>query len=104
MIVVTSNDIPGKQIVRVFGVARGSTVRCKPIGEDLMAALRNLVGGEITEYTSMIAEAREQAFDRMVNHANEMGANAVVAMRFSTAEVVQGAAEILAYGTAVWIE
>ncbi len=104
MMVVTSNEIPGKRITHVFGVARGSTIRCKPIGEDLLASFRNLVGGEITEYTSMIAEAREQAFDRMIQHAREMGGNAVVAMRFSTTEVVQGAAEILAYGTAVRVE
>ncbi len=104
MIVVTTNDVPGKKILEIFGVARGSTIRCKAIGEDLLATLRNLTGGEITEYTSMIAEAREQAFDRMVEHAEKMGANAVVAMRFSTTEVVQGAAEILAYGTAVRVE
>lgn len=104
MIVVTTNEIPGKRIVRVFGVARGSTIRCKALGEDFLATLRNWVGGEIPEYTSMIAEAREQAFDRMIEHAQSMGANAILAMRFSTTEVVQGAAEILAYGTAVTLE
>ena len=104
MIVVTTDEVPGKKIVKVLGLASGSTIRCTHLGTDLMALLRNIAGGEIPEYTSMIAQAREQALDRMVERARQMGANGVVAMRFSTTEVMRGAAEILAYGTAVWIE
>lgn len=104
MIVVTTESLPGKKIVKVLGLAKGSTIRCTHVGTDLMAVLRNLVGGEIPEYTRVIAQAREQAIDRMVEQARQMGANAVVSMRFSTTEVMRGAAEILAYGTAVWVE
>ncbi|UCG41890.1 MAG: YbjQ family protein [candidate division WOR-3 bacterium] len=104
MTVVTTPDIPGKKIVKVVGLVRGNTIRARHIGHDFMAGLRNIVGGEITDYTKMLAEAREQALDRMLEDARRMGANAVVAMRFSTSAVMGGAAELVAYGTAVIAE
>jgi uncharacterized protein YbjQ (UPF0145 family) len=104
MIVVTSDTIPGKRIVRTLGLVRGNTIRARHIGRDIVAKLRGIVGGEITEYTKMIAEAREQAIDRMVEEAQSLGANAVVAIRFTTASMMQSAAELLAYGTAVIVE
>ena len=104
MIVVTTPDVPGRKIVRVVGLVRGNTIRARHIGHDLMAVLRNIVGGEITDYTKLLAEAREQSLDRMMEDARRLGANAIVAMRFSTAELMTGAAELLAYGTGVVIE
>lgn len=104
MIVVTSSGIAGKRIVRTIGLVRGSTVRSRHLGKDLLAFFRNLVGGEIDEYTKMLAEAREQALDRMVAEAEKAGANAVVDMRFGTSDITSGAAEIMTYGTAVIIE
>ena len=101
MMIVTTEAIPGKKVVKVLGLVRGNTIRCRHIGHDIMAAFRNLVGGEIKDYTKAIAEAREQALDRMTAQAEELGANAIVMIRFSTSEVVTHAAEILAYGTAV---
>ncbi len=101
MIIVTTEHIQGKEIEKVLGMARGNTVRARAVGKDIMAMLRNVVGGEVTEYTKMIAESREQALDRMMENAKEMGANAVVNVRFGTSMVMRGAAEILAYGTAV---
>ncbi|HEX4952786.1 MAG TPA: YbjQ family protein [Thermoanaerobaculia bacterium] len=101
MIVATTETIVGKKVVRTLGLVRGNAVRARHIGRDLMAALRNLVGGEIPEYTKLIAEAREQALDRMVEEAHELGAGAVLGVRFSTSELTRGAAELLAYGTAV---
>ena len=101
MIVTTGLDVPGREIVEVLGVAKGNTIRAKHVGTDIIAGLRNLVGGEVSEYTKLMAEAREQASDRMIRHAETMGADAVVAMHFSTSMITQGAAEILAYGTAV---
>ncbi len=101
MIIVTTETIPGREIEKVLGMARGNTVRARAVGKDIMAVLRNVVGGEVTEYTKMIAESREQALDRMIENAKEMGANAVVNVRFGTSMVMTGAAEILAYGTAV---
>jgi len=103
MIIVTTDFIPGKEITEVLGMARGNTVRARAVGKDIMAMLRNVIGGEVTEYTKMIAESREQALDRMAQSAKEMGANAVVNVRFGTSMVMKGAAEILAYGTAVVI-
>jgi len=91
-------------VVRYLGLVRGNTIRARHIGHDLMAALRNLVGGEITDYTKMLSESREQALDRMVEQAKALGANAVVGVRFSTSMVMSAAAEILAYGTAVVVE
>ena len=88
-------------IVESIGVCRGNVIRAKHVGTDIVAGLRNIVGGEVTEYTKMISEARQQAYDRMVRHAEQLGANAIVGMRFTTSTVSPGAAEILAFGTAV---
>ena len=104
MIVVNCDTIPGKKIVKVLGLVRGNTIRARHIGHDIMAALKNLVGGEISDYTKMMAETREQAIDRMIEHATELGANAIVNVRFTTTSIMQGAAELLAYGTAVVYE
>jgi len=101
MIVSNTETVPGHEIAEVLGVARGNTIRARHVGTDIIAGLRNLVGGEVSEYTKLLAEAREQAYDRMVANAKSMGADAIVGMRFSTSMVTQGAAEILAYGTAV---
>jgi len=104
MLIVTSDDIPGKRIVKVLGMVRGNTIRARHIGRDIMASLRNITGGEIVEYTKMIAESREQALDRMTSEAEAIGANAIVALRFTTASMMENAAELLAYGTAVIVE
>jgi uncharacterized protein YbjQ (UPF0145 family) len=104
VIVVTTPEIPGMRIVRVVGLVRGNTVRARHVGRDIMAGLRNIVGGEIAEYTKLLAESREQAVDRMVAEAKALGANAVVEMRFSTSMIMSLAAELLAYGTAVVVE
>jgi uncharacterized protein YbjQ (UPF0145 family) len=104
MLLVTSDTIPGKRIVKVVGLVRGNTIRARHIGKDIMASLRNIAGGEIVEYTKMIAESREQAIDRMMDEAKELGGNAVVALRFTTASMMENAAELLAYGTAVVVE
>jgi len=104
MIVVTTNNVEGKKIVKTLGLVRGSTIRARHIGHDIMASLRNIVGGEITDYTKMLAESREQAIQRMIDDAEKMGANAVVGARFVTSMVMSGASELLAYGTAVVIE
>lgn len=104
MIIVTTPDIPGKRIVKTLGLVRGSTVRAAHIGRDILAVFRNMVGGEIGEYTKMLAESREQALDRMIEDAKRLGGNAVVGFRYGTSDISQGAAEILAYGTAVVIE
>lgn len=101
MIVVTTPDVPGMRVVETFGLVRGNTIRSRHLGRDIMAALRNLAGGEIREYTKMMAEAREQAIDRMVEEAEALGADAVVMVRFQTAEMMRGAAEMMCYGTAV---
>lgn len=101
MILSTMNDVPGREIAETLGLVRGNTVRARNLGRDLVALMRNMVGGEITEYTKLMAESREQAVDRMIAEAGRMGADAVIAIRFSTAEVMDSAAEILAYGTAV---
>ena len=104
MIVSTTDSINGKRVVRTLGLVRGNTVRARHLGRDITASLRNLVGGEVSEYTKLLAEAREQALDRMVTEAQELGANAVIEVRFSTSEVMSAAAELLAYGTAVVVE
>lgn len=104
MIVTTSESIAGMRIVRTLGLVRGNSIRGRHLGRDLLAGLRGVVGGEIAEYTKLVAEAREQALDRMVEEARELGANAVVVLRFATSEVARGAAELLAYGTAVIVE
>ncbi len=104
MIVATTSDLPGFRVVQVHGMVRGNTIRARHLGRDIMAALRNLAGGEVLEYTKMMAEAREQAIDRMLDEADALGANAVIAVRFQTSMVMTGAAEMLCYGTAVTIE
>ena len=104
IIIVTSPDIPGKRVVRTFGLVRGNTVRARHLGRDILAWLRNLVGGEIHEYGKLLAESREQSLDRMIAQAEELGANAVISLRFATSVVMGGAAELLAYGTAVAVE
>ena len=104
MIITTSDDVPGKQIVHTYGLVRGSTVRGKHLGKDILALFRNLVGGEINEYTKMLAESREQALDRMILDAQRLGANAIVGVRFASSSIAAGAAEILVYGTAVKID
>lgn len=100
----TLNQVDGETIVRTIGIAKGSTIRAKHIGKDIMAGFRNIAGGEIREYTKMMAEAREEATRRMIEDATSQGANAVVGMRFATSMVMQNAAEVLAYGTAVVLE
>ena len=104
MIITTSSQIQGKTIVKTIGLVKGSTIRARHLGTDIMAGLRGMVGGEITEYTRMMAEAREQAIQRMEEDAEKKGANAVVSMRFSTSMIMQSAAEVLAYGTGVVLE
>jgi uncharacterized protein YbjQ (UPF0145 family) len=104
VIIATTENIAGQRVVRVLGLARGSTIRARHLGKDIMAGFRNMVGGEISEYTKLMGESREQALDRMVSEAEALGANAVVTVRFSTSQVMSGAAELLAYGTAVVVE
>ena len=104
MLVTTLETVPGKRVVKVLGLVRGNTIRARHVGHDLIAGLKNLVGGEIEDYTKMIAESREQALDRMLAQARANGANAVLGVRFSTCEMMEHAAEILAYGTAVVVE
>ncbi len=104
MILVTSETIANKRIVKTLGLARGNTVRARHIGKDIMAGLRNIVGGEVHEYAKLIAESREQTIDRMVTEAEELGANAIIAARFTTSVMMGGAAELLAVGTAVVVE
>ncbi len=104
MIVVTTADITGKRIVHTLGLVRGSTIRARHLGKDILAILRNMAGGEIHEYTKMLAEAREQAIDRMLEEAEALGANAVIGIRFQTSMIQAGAAEMLCYGTAVVVE
>jgi uncharacterized protein YbjQ (UPF0145 family) len=104
MIVVTTPDVPGKKITKVLGLVRGNTIRARHIGRDISAMFKNIVGGEVSDYTKMMSEAREQAIDRLIEDAELLGANAVVAVRFSTTSMMQGAAELMIYGTAVIIE
>ena len=104
MLIVNTEQIEGKRIVETLGIVRGSTVRAKFFGKDILAGLRNIIGGELKEYTQMFDEAREQAVSRMVKEAEEKGANAIVNVRFATAQVAQASAELLAYGTAVKVE
>jgi len=104
MLIVTSDSIANHRIVKTLGLVRGNTVRARHIGKDIMAGLRNIVGGEIHEYAKLIAESREQTLDRMVAEAEQLGANAIITTRFSTSVMMGGAAELLAVGTAVVIE
>jgi uncharacterized protein YbjQ (UPF0145 family) len=104
MLLATTDTINGKTIVKHLGLVRGNTIRARHIGRDIMAKLRNVVGGEISDYTKLMAESREQSIDRMIEEAQELGANAIVGIRFSTSEVMVSAAEILVYGTAVVVD
>ncbi|MCK5652171.1 MAG: YbjQ family protein [Gemmatimonadetes bacterium] len=104
MILTTIMEVPGHRLVETLGMVRGNTIRARHVGRDIMAALRNIAGGEITEYTKMLAEAREQSIDRMIEEAQMLEANAIVGIRFQTSMVMSGAAEMLCYGTAVLIE
>lgn len=104
MIVTTTSSVGGRRVARTLGLVRGNTIRARHVGRDISAAFRNIVGGEIAEYTKLLAEAREQAVDRMVSEARDLGATAIIEVRFSTSMVMSGAAELLAYGTAVVLE
>jgi uncharacterized protein YbjQ (UPF0145 family) len=104
MIVTTTDELPGRRVVRILGLVRGNTIRARHLGRDIQAVIRNVTGGEIREYTKMLAESREQALDRMTEEAEALGANAVVGVRFTTSMVMSGAAEIMCYGTAVRYE
>ena len=101
MIITTTETIPGKEIEEVLGLSRGSTVRARNVGQDIFAAIKNLIGGEINEYTKLQADSREQALQRMIKDAESLGADAIVNVRITTSMIMQGVAEILAYGTAV---
>ncbi|MHC4519654.1 MAG: YbjQ family protein [Planctomycetota bacterium] len=104
MLLATTDTVCGKKIVKHLGLVRGNTIRARHIGRDIMAKMKNVVGGEIGDYTKLMGESREQAIDRMVEDAQELGANAIIGVRFSTSEVMDSAAEILVYGTAVVVE
>ncbi len=104
MILTTTETVPGKQIVEILGIARGSTVRARHVGRDIFAGLKNLVGGEIEEYTKLQAQSREQALQRMIQDGEKLNADAIINIRFTTSLIVQGASEMLAYGTAVKLQ
>jgi uncharacterized protein YbjQ (UPF0145 family) len=104
VIIATTESIPGKRIQKTLGLVRGNTIRARHLGKDIMAGFKAVVGGEIMEYTKLMAESREQSVDRMVKEAKRLGANAVVATRFTTSVIMGGAAELLSYGTAVIVE
>lgn len=104
MIIASSPEIAGKEIKKTFGMVSGNTVRARHIGKDIIAVFKNMIGGEIEEYTKLLAESSEQALERMKIKASELGANAIINVRFSTSYIMASAAEILVYGTAVWIE
>ena len=104
MLITTTFKVPNKRIVETLGIVKGNTIRARHIGKDIMAGLRGVVGGELHEYTKLLAESREQAIDRMVEDAEALGANAIVGMSFTTSVMAQGSAELMAYGTAVIIE
>lgn len=104
MIIATSDKVDGKRVKKVLGIVKGNTIRARNIGRDILALLKNLIGGEIEEYTKLMGEAREQAIDRMKEEAENLGANAIICVRFSTSYIMSNAAEILVYGTAVVVE
>jgi uncharacterized protein YbjQ (UPF0145 family) len=104
MIIVTTDFVPGKEVKELKGFVRGSTIQSKHIGKDILAGLKTIVGGEISEYTQMMEEARQKAIGRMVEDAKAKGANAIIAMRLESSTVMQGASEIIAYGTAVYVD
>tara|TARA_Y100001970_G_scaffold290971_1_gene426465 strand:+ start:2615 stop:2935 length:321 start_codon:yes stop_codon:yes gene_type:complete len=104
MLVVSSPDVPGKRIIKTIGLVKGNTIRARHIGKDILAVFKNIVGGEIQEYTKLMAESREQAIDRMIKDAESQGANAIISVSTTTSVISQGAAELLVIGTAVVIE
>ncbi len=104
MLIVNTENIEGKRIVKTLGIVKGNTIRAKWFGKDILAGIRNIIGGELKEYTEMLDDARRQAVARMIEEAEEIGANAIINVRFSTSQIAQGAAEILVYGTAVKVE
>lgn len=104
MILTNISSVPGKKIIEHFGIVQGSTVRAKHLGRDMMAGLKNLVGGELKGYTELLQDSRQEAMDRMTEQARQLGANAVINIRFATSSIAQGAAELFAYGTAVRVE
>jgi len=104
MIITTTPTIEGQRIVRTIGLVRGNTIRARNVGRDILAGLRMLIGGEIKEYTKLMGESREQALDRMTDEARQLGANAILSIRFTTSTLAGGAAELLVYGTAVLID
>jgi uncharacterized protein YbjQ (UPF0145 family) len=104
MIITTTDFIPGYEIVEILGIAKGSSARARHLGKDILAGLRNIVGGEVVEYTKLIGETREQAIDRMIQEAKKLNADAIIGVRFGTTQIMEGVAEILAYGTAVKIK
>lgn len=104
MIITSCEHIASRKVIKTIGLVKGNTIRARHIGRDIAAALRGIIGGEIVEYTKLIAEAREQAIDRMIADATAKGANAIIMVRFGTSEIMKGAAELLAYGTAIVIE
>jgi len=104
MIIVTADAIEGRAVRRTLGLVRGNTIRARHVGRDIMAGFRTIVGGEIHEYTKLMAESREQALDRMITEAESLGADAIISVRFTTSMLSRGAAELLAYGTAVVLE
>jgi len=104
MIITTTSTVAGRTVKQTLGIVRGNTIRARHIGKDIAAVFRNVIGGEITEYTKLFGESREQALDRMIGNAEQLGANAVVEVRFATSMIMGGAAELLAYGTAVILE
>ncbi len=104
MLITNVETIPGKKIVKLFGLVSGSTVRAKHVGRDIMAGFKNVFGGELKGYTELLAESREQSIERMINQAEGLGANAIVNVRFSTSSIAAGAAELYVYGTAVTVQ
>ncbi len=104
MIITSSSEIAGKRVVKTLGLVKGNTIRARHIGKDILALFKNIVGGEIEEYTKLMAESREQALDRMIIEAEKLGANAIIDVRFSTSYIMQNASEILVFGTAVLVE
>lgn len=104
IIITTSNEVPGKKVVKILGVVKGNTVRARNIGRDIGAGLKNLIGGEVKTYTEMTIHSRDEAFNRMINEAVKLKADAVIGMKFMTSMIMQGASEMLAYGTAVKLE
>lgn len=104
MIITTGEKIPNKEVVEILGLVRGSTVRARNVGRDIFAGIKNIVGGEISEYTQLLAESREQALERMTEDAKKLGADAVIGVRIQSSSITQGASEILVYGTAVKLQ